>query len=192
MMTRTATRPKLVLFACGIIVGVFLILFWKRFGPHTTKAVDPEIEAMQNDIAHLKAVVPSQSHAMTDVAFQFSNLWFAGKENNWPLAEFFLHESRQHIRWTIRIHPIRKSPSGDPVDLVSIYDSIDGEGGILVKLQQAIDKKDSVQFADAYRKTLVECYSCHKASGKPFLRPMVPTVPPQTIINFDPSATWPQ
>ena len=29
------------------------------------------------------------------------------------------------------------------MDLVSIYDSIDGEGGILVKLQQAIDKKDS-------------------------------------------------
>ena len=126
VMTRTATLPKLVLFACGIIVGVFLMLFWKRFGPHTTKAVDPEIEAMQNDIAHLKAVVPSQSHAMTDVAFQFSNLWFAGKENNWRLAAFFLHESR------------------------------------------------------------------HKASGKPFPRPMVPTVPPQTIINFDLSSTWPQ
>jgi len=46
IMTRTATLQKLVLFACGIIVGVFLMLFWKRSGPRTTKAVDPEIEVM--------------------------------------------------------------------------------------------------------------------------------------------------
>ena len=91
MATRTATRPKLVLFACGIIVGVFLsILFWKRFGPHTTKAVDPE-----NRSDAKRHCPPESSSAFTvardddDVAFQFSNLWFAGKENNWPLAEFF-------------------------------------------------------------------------------------------------------
>ena len=27
----------------------------------------------------LRALVPSQSHAMKDVAFQFTNLWFAGR-----------------------------------------------------------------------------------------------------------------
>ena len=36
------------------------------------------------------------------------------------------------------------------------------------------------------------CYSCHKSSGKPYLRPMIPTMPPQAIINDDPKATWPQ
>lgn len=187
---------KLVFLALGIIVGAVLVLLWKQVGPHSAagqssaKAAGPELEAMQNDIAHLKDVVPSQSHSMSDVAFQFSNLWFAGKENNWPLAAFFLNESRQHIRWTIRIRPIRKSPAGDPVDLQGIYDAIDG--GVMTKLQQAIDKKDGVQFAADYKEALAECYSCHKASGKPFLRPMIPTAPPQTIINFDPNATWPQ
>jgi hypothetical protein len=33
---------------------------------------------------------------------------------------------------------------------------------------------------------------CHKASGKPYLRPMVPTEPGQSIINFDAAATWPE
>jgi hypothetical protein len=155
-----------------------------------TKTSLPDIAAMQADIAHLKDVVPSQSHSMTDVAYQFSCLWFAGKENNWPLAAFFLNEARQHIRWTIRIRPIRKSPSGDDVDLKGIYDSVDNS--VMVKLQQTIDKKDGVQFAAAYKETLVQCYSCHKASGKPYLRPMVPTVPPQTIINFNPNAKWPE
>ena len=39
---------------------------------------------------------------------------------------------------------------------------------------------------------LEACYSCHKASGKPYLRPMMPTAPAQSIINFDGTATWPQ
>jgi hypothetical protein len=57
---------------------------------------------------------------------------------------------------------------------------------------QAIGAKDEVKFAAAYRAGLEGCYACHKASGKPYLRPMVPQVPPQPIINFDPDATWPK
>src|ERR1700680_3597826 len=160
-MTKTVTLQSLILFTCGILVAGFLFSRWKRLGLPTAAAIEqiatktsvPDIAAMQADIAHLKEVVPSQSHSMTDVAYQFSCLWFAGKENNWPLAAFFLNEARQHIRWTIRIRPIRKSPSGDPVDLKGIYDSIDNS--IMVKLQQAIDKKDGAQFAATYRETLV-------------------------------------
>jgi len=172
------------------------VLLWRDHGLHAHEAQSsakvgaPDLEAMQNDIAHLKDVVPSQSHSMADVAFQFSNLWFAGKARNWPLATFFLNEARQHIRWTIRIRPVRKSPAGDPVDLQGIYDAIDG--GTMVKLQQAIDSKDGAKFEAQYKETLAECYSCHKASGKPYLRPTIPTSPPQSIINFDPHASWPQ
>jgi hypothetical protein len=197
-MKMTVALRSLTLFTCGVLVGGFLFSHWKRAGLRTVAAMEQtatansqrDIAAMQADIAHLNEVVPSQSHSMTDVAYQFSSLWFAGKENNWPLAAFFLNETRQHIRWTIRIRPIRKSPSGDPVDLKGIYDSIDNS--VMAKLQQAIDKNDHVQFVAAYKETLVQCYSCHKASGKPYLRPMVPTVPPQTIINFDPNAKWPE
>jgi len=172
------------------------VLLWRDHGLHaheaqsSAKAGAFDLEAMQNDIAHLKDVVPSQSHSMAGVAFQFSNLWFAGKARNWPLATFFLNEARQHIRWTIRIRPVRKSPAGDPVDLQGIYDAIDG--GTMVKLQQAIDSKDGAKFEAQYKETLAECYSCHKASGKPYLRPTIPTSPPQSIINFDPHASWPQ
>jgi hypothetical protein len=35
-------------------------------------------------------------------------------------------------------------------------------------------------------------YASHKASGKPYLRPMVPTQPAQSIINVDPAAARPQ
>jgi hypothetical protein len=126
-MTKSAGLKSLILFTCGILVGGFLFSRWKRSGlpiaasmeQTAPKTLVADITAMQADISHLKEVVPSQSHTMTDVAYQFSSLWFAGKENNWPLAGFFLNEARQHIRWTIRIRPIRKDLQGYPVDLQS-------------------------------------------------------------------------
>ena len=63
-----------------------------------------------------------------------------------------MDETRNRIRWTIRINPTRKKPDGEMLEA---------------------------------------CYSCHKASAKPYLRPMIPTTPPQTIINYDPNAKWP-
>ena len=159
-MTKITVLGRLAFFTCGILVGGFLFSRWKRGGLPTLAAMEqnatkdpvPDIAAMQADIAHLKEVVPSQSHSMTDVAYQFSSLWFAGKEHNWPLAAFFLNEARQHIRWTIRIRPIRKDLEGNAVDLKGIYDSIDNS--VMVRLQQAIDKKDGAQFVAAYKETL--------------------------------------
>jgi cytochrome c553 len=62
----------------------------------------------------------------------------------------------------------------------------------MASLKQAVEKKDSVAFGVAYRQMLESCYACHKASGKPYLRPAIPSVPPQTIMNYDPGATWPE
>lgn len=187
-MTKTTFFHGLVIFFCGVIAGAVFVWQWK--GPATVaaqgQASAPDLAAMQADIAHLKEVIPSQSHTMTDVGFQFANLWFAGQKKNWPLADFYLNEARQHIRWTIRIRPVRKDPAGNSVDLNPIFDSIND--GILNKLKQSIDNKDVAQFEAAYKQTLAGCYSCHQASGKPYLHPVVPTEPPQTIIKFEPDA----
>jgi hypothetical protein len=145
--------------------------------------------AEQDDIAHLKEVVPSQSHSMMDVGFHFQNLWFAGEKKNWPLAEFYLNETRSHIRWTVRIRPVRRSSKG-PVNLVPLFEGM--EKGPLTKLRESITAKDSTQFVAAYKETIEACYLCHKASEKPFLRPMIPTAPAQGIINFEPEAEWPK
>ena len=63
---------------------------------------------------------------------------------------------------------------------------------LLSRIDHAIQSKDSDQFVTAYKETIEGCYSCHKASGKPFLRPQIPTTPPQPILNYDPAAKWPE
>lgn len=180
----------------GMVLGGLLVSYWNSITPPVraaqgqTQAQTPPqdaaatLAAMQADIAHLKDVVPSQSHTMADVAYHFSNVWFAGKKGNWPLAAFNLRETRQHIRWTIRIRPVRRL--GDtPVELEPIWDTIDK--GAMTTLQTTIDEKDANKFEAAYKRALNACYGCHQAAGLPYLHPVVPSAPPQTIISFDPA-----
>jgi hypothetical protein len=149
-----------------------------------------ELEALRADVARLKANAPSQSHTMVDVGYHWTNLWFAGEKNNWPLAMFYLEETRRHILWTIQLRPVRKGPDGNDVNLMPIFEGIDTTA--FKAVADAILARDSAAFPAAYRATLESCYACHKASGMPYLRPMVPTEPSESIINFDGAATWPQ
>jgi len=149
-----------------------------------------DLDTLRADVARLKANAPSQSHTMSDVGYHWTNLWFAGEKKNWPLAQFYFDETRQHILWTIRLRPVRKGPDGQDVNLVPIFEGIDTSA--FKAMADAIQQKDGSAFATAYRTTLEACYGCHKASGKPFLRPIMPTAPAQTIVNFDSNANWPQ
>jgi hypothetical protein len=148
-----------------------------------------ELEALREDVARLKRLTPSQSHAMQDVAYHYTNLWFAGQNGNWPLATFYLDETRSHLRWAVRIIPKRKVSTGE-VDLDGIREAFDGS--YLADVQKAIEAKSVARFAQAYKFSLEGCYACHKASEKPYLRPQVPTHPEAQIVNFDPNAKWPQ
>jgi hypothetical protein len=149
---------------------------------------DSELAALRDEVARLKRLVPSQSHAMQDVSYHYTNLWFAGQKANWPLAQFYLNETRSHIGWAVRIIPKRKVSTGE-VDLEGFRQAF--ESGYLIGVQQAVDAKDVARFAEAYRFSLEGCYACHKASEKPFLRPQLPTQSEAQIVNFDPKATWP-
>ncbi len=137
----------------------------------------------------LERVVPDQAHVMADVGYHFTNLWFAGKAENWPLADFYLSETKSHLHWAVRVKPVRKDRLGKDINLEPILEAF--ENSQLKELKQAIDKKDRTGFEAVYRSCLTICYSCHKASEKPYLRPQIPTTPEAGVINFDPKADWP-
>jgi len=75
------------------------------------------------------------------------------------------------------------------IDLRGLLQAVDSTG--LADIGKAITEKNTEAFGGAYRRTLEGCYTCHKASDKPYLRPRIPEPPESRIINFDPAATWP-
>ena len=190
MMSRTALLQALVIVVCaGAACRQAPAVQPGAAVQPATSAAD-EIAALKADVEVLKGKAPSASVAMADVGFHWSNLWFAGQSGNWPLAGYYFSEARNHVRWLTRINPMPKGPDGMPVDVKGIFDGIDTSTFAAVKA--AIDKKDGKEFETAYRGALESCYQCHKAVGRPYLRPMIPKAVPQTIINLDARANWPQ
>ena len=91
------------------------------------------------------------------MACHFTNLWFAAKEQNWPLADFYLAETRSHLRWAVRIIPVRKTPQGQELKLADLLDPMDKS--VLKELQATIAAKDS------------------EASARSMSRPSTPAMP---------------
>lgn len=174
--------------AAAVLVAAAVV--WPAGDVPGARAADDsaEIARLKADLEQIKGRLPSQSHAMMDVDYHFSNLWFAGQSKHWSLAQFYLDETRSHLRWAVRIVPVRRIPGGE-IDLRGLLEVVDRAG--LAEVGKAIADKSSDAFAAAYRHTLEGCYSCHRAADKPYLRPRIPEQPASKIINFDPAATWP-
>jgi hypothetical protein len=54
-------------------------------------------------------------------------------------------------------------------------------------VQLAIEDQSTEEFVPSYKQALEACHSCHVAAEKPYLRPVVPTAPPSTLIDFNPA-----
>jgi hypothetical protein len=187
------SRPKALgaLLVSGALVGMLLVVVSYR--GQLSHANEPSAEtppAIPSDVQMLKDKAADQAHAMVSVAYHFNNLWFAAAAKNWPLAEFYWNETRSHLRWAVRIIPLRKDKAGDEIKLAEILDAM--ENTPLKQLQEAIANKDHDEFVAAYKFSVETCYACHKATDKPFLRPQIPDQPAEPTINFDPQADWPK
>ena len=183
------------IFISGALIGGLVVWKLPALGQAPAKEqpkaanTNVDLAALNDDVARLKNITPNQSHVMADASLHYENLWFAGQKKNWPLAMFYYNETRGRIRWLLRLNPTPKTPEGEVVNLQGIFDAIDTT--TLADVKKAIDNKDSAAFTSAYKLMLESCYSCHKSAGRPYLRPMIPTAPPQHIINYDPQANWP-
>jgi hypothetical protein len=155
-------------------------------GPAPANPTDAnaEIVALKKEMEALKGKVPDQSHVMKDVAYHFTNLWFAGQKQNWQLAKFYCDETRAHLKWAVRVIPVRKITGGE-LDLRPMLEGIDQS--YFVPLQKSIEARSLDDFSKTYRQTLDGCYSCHAAAEKPFLRLKMPEQPEVRVIEFTPA-----
>lgn len=191
--TSFPTGSAWTLFAAGAVCGAVFTMVWiggaDARAAAAASADTEEFRALRAEVERLATIVPDQAHAMADVGAHFTNLWFAARAKNWPLADFYLAETRSHLKWAVRIRPIRQTKAGD-IDLSGILEAIDNS--LLAEVKAAVDQQDLKRFESAYRQTIEGCYACHKSSEKPFIRPQIPAAADQHIINIDPDVSWPE
>ena len=186
-----------LLVTCGVVIGIEIdrglmprVSAQQREGGRRGPVL-PTMDQLPQEVATLRQLIPTNSTIMMDVQWHWTNLWFAGKKKNWPLAQYYFNESRGHIQWLVRKNPtIRNNVEQKDVDLQGIFDGIDTSSLAMVK--DAIEKKDSAAFEKNYKTMIESCYSCHKSIGRPYIRPQIPTAQVQSMVNMDPNAVWPQ
>jgi hypothetical protein len=139
--------------ACLFLYGASEFLFQPQArAQQKATPKQSEVDAAQMDLQTLSARLPDQAHAMADVGYHFANLWLAAEKQNWPLASYYLGETRSHLRWAVRIHPVRETKAG-AVDLNGILEAVDNS--LLSEVDKAITNKDIARFEAVYRQTLV-------------------------------------
>jgi len=98
-MSGTNWIRSLQMLLLGAMLGGLFVSSW---GHPTAVAQQNSPQAnpatMQSDVAHLKDITPPNSHPMVEVGMFAANLWFAGEKRNWPLAGYYLNETRNRIR----------------------------------------------------------------------------------------------
>jgi hypothetical protein len=172
------------------LIALAFLRFEPLAQPQTAGSVVPaspgtnDLATLRAEIDTLKGKAADQAHVMTSVAYHYGNLWFAGQAQNWPLAEFYWGEARSHMRWAVRVIPVRKDPQGKEIRLQEILEPI--EKSVFEDLHKSISNKNREQFRESYQQMLESCYACHVASGKPFLKLQIPTRPPEALIRFEP------
>jgi len=188
-MSKTGTRVWAGSGVLGAVLGSIALVASGRAPDPVGRAQDPapkgdEVAALKAEVARLKGLVPDQSHAMADVGYHFTNLWFAAQNSNWPLAQFCLDEVRSHLKWAVRIIPKRKDAENREIDLGGILGGL--ETSTLKDLDLAIKAQGQERFIATYKAQMEGCMACHRATNKPYLRLHVPERPDAGILEFRP------
>lgn len=150
----------------------------------TTASEPPTLENLQAEVERLRSIMPGQAFAMTQIAYNFSNLWFAAQAENWPLAQFYLNETRVRLRWAIRIQPARRLANGGQLELEPIVAALENDQ--MATIASAITAGDRSRFTPAYEGMMQGCQACHVASEKPYLKLQIPTAPAEPLLDFTP------
>ncbi len=122
------------------------------------------------------AYKPGFGEFMSEIQVHHEKLWFAGKNENWRLADFEIHEIMESLQG-IQLYAAEREESKKVVILNPAIDS----------LNHAIEQKDTAQFNRSFILLTNTCNNCHTAVDYDFNMVKIPETPPFSNQVFKPS-----
>jgi len=158
---------KNLLFAAGII------LFSCNRQSSNTAILNKKIDSLQTQLNN--SYKPGLGEFMSQIQIHHAKLWFAGKYENWPLADFEVGEIREAL------DDIPKFCADRPE-----VKSIDVIEPAMDSLSATIKAKDQRRFDSSFTLLTATCNDCHKATNHGFNQIKIPDVPPVSNQVFKP------
>lgn len=147
---------------------IFLITFCCISCDHSspgTKALEQKVDSLQ--IAINNSYKPGLGEFMSQIQVHHAKLWFAGKEENWDLADFEIGEIQEAL------DDIPKYCSDRPE-----VKSIGMITAPINNIANAIKAKDENKFVADFKVLTTTCNNCHHETNHGFNLIKIPDVPP--------------
>jgi hypothetical protein len=130
-----------------------------------------KIDSLQEQLD--KTYKPGLGEFMTGIQLHHAKLWFAGQDQNWPLADFEIHEIQESL---------------DDIDLFCKdrpeVKSIGMLKPAIDSVTNAIQQKNLQWFKNSFSALTNTCNNCHKATDHGFNVVIIPTSPPVSNQDF--------
>jgi hypothetical protein len=137
----------------------------------TNKSLQSRIDSLEKKLNN--TYKPGFGEFMSGIQVHHAKLWFAGKNENWELADFEMHEIGEAID-AIKEYQTEREESKNVDMLKPALDAVNN----------AIQKKDSALFNSSYLLLTNTCNNCHKAVNFGFNVVKVPDTPPFSNQSF--------
>jgi hypothetical protein len=162
-----------------LLVG--LVLFLRCNNDRTTlKTLQSEINYvnLKNDslAKEIQQIKPGLGDFMLMVQVHHNKLFFAGKDLDWPLAQF---EHDEILEILAQAEEIEKERNEVKLFKAMIYPQLDS-------IQLSIKKKDVIKFTSAFTNLTNACNNCHTNTKYGFNKITIPTLPPYSNQDFTP------
>jgi len=163
----------------GILFIVILFLFVGcNENRSALQQMQSEINTLSNQNDSLKKLVsimkPGLGELMLGIQVHHNKLWSAGREENWPLAQFEYDEIQEIIKQAETIETDRSEVKFFKQMIYSQLDTV----------QKAIKNKDYHEFSESFYSLTKACNNCHTATHFGFNVIQTPERPPYSNQDF--------
>ncbi|MEO8719676.1 MAG: hypothetical protein ABI297_08405 [Ginsengibacter sp.] len=134
-------------------------------------ALQKKIDSLQSEISN--SYKPGLGEFMSQMQVHHAKLWFAGKNENWELANFEVGEIQEAL------DDIPKYCADRP-EIKSIEMIVPA----MDRLSTAIKEKNENKFSSGFTLLTATCNDCHKATNHGFNVIKIPDIPPFSNQDF--------
>lgn len=142
-----------------------------QHSPENSKVLQARIDSLENKLAN--TYKPGLGEFMSGIQIHHAKLWFAAKYENWPLADFEVHEIMEALDDIKTFNTDRPEIKQLPM----IQGPIDS-------VNAAIQAKDASKFNKAFQLLTTNCNNCHQVTNHAFNVIKIPDTPPVSNQDF--------
>ena len=157
--------------AIASVLFIIILTSCNQQSSRADGALRARVDSLQKELADVYK--PGLGEFMYGIQVHHAKLWFAGKNENWKLADFEINEIKEAL------DDIKKYCTDRPeIKEIGMLDpAVDS-------LNNAITNKNSPQFEKAFLLMTNTCNNCHKATAHEFNVIKVPDTVPLSNQDF--------